>query len=264
MSSRIKLLQVNSFRGIRSLQLPFHQQGNVQNVIIFGENGTGKSSIVDALEFYFSGRIDKLSGRQDVKEKECIPYLKSDLPPSVTLELTTYAGRTTALYPEQTVSFVSSSDGMGEERYSRDQVKIKPLDQFFREAATRPFILRRAQLLNFINARPAERYAQISQLIGLGELDEIEAAWRAALNELDHEKKAAGDAHQAVLNQVERLLDSRPEAEADFISCVNDKLATFNLAPITGRDQLPQRRTELGAQAISVADLERAGHPETT
>ena len=106
------------------------------------------------------GRIDKLSGRQDVKEKECIPYLKSDLPPSVTLELTTYAGRTTALYPEQTVSFVSSSDGMGEERYSRDQVKIKPLDQFFREAATRPFILRRAQVLSFINARPAERARQ--------------------------------------------------------------------------------------------------------
>jgi len=46
----IKSLSINSLRGIKELNLSLDGKG----LIIFGENGTGKSSIVDALEFFFT------------------------------------------------------------------------------------------------------------------------------------------------------------------------------------------------------------------
>jgi len=45
----IKSLSINSLRGIKELNLSLDGKG-----LIFGENGTGKSSIVDALEFFFT------------------------------------------------------------------------------------------------------------------------------------------------------------------------------------------------------------------
>jgi len=46
---RIKSINIRAFRGIPTLDLPL----NGKSVLLKGENGTGKSSIIEALEFFF-------------------------------------------------------------------------------------------------------------------------------------------------------------------------------------------------------------------
>ena len=52
-------LEIENIRGIRN-QLKINPGGN--NVVVHGPNGTGKSGVVDALDFLFTGDISRLSG----------------------------------------------------------------------------------------------------------------------------------------------------------------------------------------------------------
>src|SRR3954451_25219241 len=54
----IETIRIQEFRGIRDLTLNL----NGQNFAACGPNGTGKSGVVDAIEFALTGNISRLSG----------------------------------------------------------------------------------------------------------------------------------------------------------------------------------------------------------
>ena len=56
---KVKTLHIEEFRGIRTLDLKL----NAKNFGIFGPNGTGKSGVVDAIEFCITGDVTRLSGQ---------------------------------------------------------------------------------------------------------------------------------------------------------------------------------------------------------
>lgn len=55
---KINKLVVNELRGIREFEINPHSK----NVLIQGENGTGKSGVIDAIDFLFTGSISRISG----------------------------------------------------------------------------------------------------------------------------------------------------------------------------------------------------------
>jgi DNA repair exonuclease SbcCD ATPase subunit len=55
---RLESITIKEFRGIRDMTLDFKGK----NFAICGPNGTGKSGIVDALEFALTGTVSRLSG----------------------------------------------------------------------------------------------------------------------------------------------------------------------------------------------------------
>ena len=59
MTERLQKVVMSAFRGVPGeLVLDL---GNSQSLVVFGENGTGKSTIADALEWYLTGEIELLS-----------------------------------------------------------------------------------------------------------------------------------------------------------------------------------------------------------
>lgn len=59
MPTKLQAIRIRDFRGIRDTELVF----NCRSTAILGANGTGKSSIVDAIDFLFSGQIRRLEGQ---------------------------------------------------------------------------------------------------------------------------------------------------------------------------------------------------------
>ncbi|MCG5440784.1 AAA family ATPase [Micromonospora foliorum] len=82
---KIQEIKIRSLRGIAEiLTVPLHEKngGPAQTTLIFGDNGAGKSSIVDAIEFLIRGQVSRrgVGGRKQRKE---LRNLFLDVPPAV-------------------------------------------------------------------------------------------------------------------------------------------------------------------------------------
>ena len=85
----IEEITIKEFRGIRDLTLVL----NKENYAVCGPNGTGKSGIVDAIEFALTGNISRLSGkgRGDLSVKKHGPHVDSrDNPEKAIVEIKVY------------------------------------------------------------------------------------------------------------------------------------------------------------------------------
>ena len=66
MGIKIKDITIKGIRGIKeSLILPL----NERSVLLYGDNGTGKSSVTDSIEWFFTNNITHLSSAEiDLKD----------------------------------------------------------------------------------------------------------------------------------------------------------------------------------------------------
>ena len=77
---KISKLYIKSFRGIpNECTLNFcGKDGNAKSVIIYGGNGSGKSSIVDAIEFNLQGRIERNSNIKNPQRPSALNFLSKE------------------------------------------------------------------------------------------------------------------------------------------------------------------------------------------
>lgn len=136
---KLKSLRARSVRGIPPdwPDLPIGDRG----MVIFGANGVGKSSIVDALEYAISAKTSLYPvRRQNVNWDAGAPHIRGGAP-DVAVEVSGSKGFF-ALFPN------NEPDGISED----DKTWIAT-------ARNASFVLRRHMLLRFITAKPNGRYA---------------------------------------------------------------------------------------------------------
>ena len=149
---KIKNIQPSSLRGVPRNwgDVPVGRRG----AIIFGGNGTGKSSIVDAVEFAITG--------------------ESSLYPDNQLGVNWGLGSSHVIDGDPQVTCTVEDDaGCRHEISSRVEVPEATRD-WIELARSSKFVLRRHMLLSFIIARPAERYQALSEFLDLSEYISIE------------------------------------------------------------------------------------------
>lgn len=235
MNLKVLRLEVKNLRGIRYADLPLESA----NLVLVGENGAGKSSFVDALEYLFTGSIERLC-RQDVKERQSLPFLGCD-------------------HKEVGVALSCQIDGVEcvfKTGYPYSEPKLtKAAQTWWKQIRARPPILRRAQILKFIEDRGADRYKQISTLIGLDEVDAILDAWRSLKNEWQRKAQE----HRQSLTRKEQeatelgILDRRRQLT---LEAVNQRLQAVDLAPVADIIEIKDRLTALQEKSTE-ADVAR-------
>ncbi len=67
MKTKIKALALKGIRGVRE---KFGLNLDGKSILIYGDNGTGKSSFTDALEWLYYDQIEHLSNEEIGKKKE--------------------------------------------------------------------------------------------------------------------------------------------------------------------------------------------------
>ncbi|HQF64043.1 MAG TPA: AAA family ATPase [Anaerolineaceae bacterium] len=242
----IKHVAISNFRGIQKVDISFDKR---RNLLIVGENGTGKSSIVDALEFFFTLGIEKLSGREDVSLPDCIPFSASNQDGCwVELRFDTIADPVRA-------TFVPST-GKGKSRRTPNS----SLEPYI--SKTHTFILHRSQLTSFIESRASDRYNHISDLIGLTGLDEVVKAWNHERSDREKEKKAAASAFQTINNSLSDFLGCPISTSDDITHAVNNYLANQGVSPITDLTEIETLHNQLAASTqnpnTALADQHRS------
>src|SRR5206468_3998130 len=71
--TKVNRIVISGFRGIcTKLDLDFQKNGQPQSIILYGANGTGKSSVTDAWEWLTTGRIQHLA--REGAEESAYPH----------------------------------------------------------------------------------------------------------------------------------------------------------------------------------------------
>src|SRR5438105_1165851 len=132
--TRLERIDVRAFRGIVDAQLPF----GGGSVVLGGGNGMGKTAFVDALEFLYTGGVSSLSGAQGISLKLHGPHIQAGVEDS----------GVTGVYRDPDMSCT---------RFLAGPIEVPvPLEEHMAQGRRLSFILRRAQLQQFIHATPAD------------------------------------------------------------------------------------------------------------
>ncbi len=136
---KLKKVIIKSFRGIPDrLEITFpNKGGKASSLIILGDNGSGKSSIVDAIEFCLQGHVSQSESLKDKNIPSVLSFYKKATP---------------------NVNVVFQNDETFERRIIEDEQgllsSLKGPNQYF---SISPFVLRRHDILRFIDTADAER-----------------------------------------------------------------------------------------------------------
>jgi predicted ATP-dependent endonuclease of OLD family len=169
MSSSLKSLTLNAFRGSAgTFKLDFEK--NKKLTIVYGENGTGKTTICDALEVLVNGEAGSLKdkGIDATRHK----YLNS-----------------AKKKPEDLlVSLETAQGAICTGRLNGKNVVVTP-----ELGRPRLAIMRRKQMLDFVEATPCDRYKAIAGFIDISTFEQSEAHLKKIVVDLRNEKSSADD-----------------------------------------------------------------------
>lgn len=163
MSERITQITLQAFRGVpESFTLCFD---GGRSCIVLGDNATGKSSIVDAIELYFRGTVEALNkeGRKGaIRHTGAPPKLKTQ----VTVATDGVLGGTV-----DTKSRIPTSIA----KIGRSEFPI----------------LRGRTLVEFVEKTKGEKYTTLAELLGFDAIDELRRDLQSARNDLQRDLEAA-------------------------------------------------------------------------
>ena len=199
MNNKLKAtnLTVKSFRGINneiSLQLN-------DITVLKGENGTGKSSFVNAIEYLFS---------------KDLMFLKNK-----TIDTTKSAVNRNATIDDVKIELKFKNKNYI--RFENSKRENKPIfndilkNTYVRNAS---FILNRKKLLKFIDGTQGDRYKAIMELCGMEKIDKIQSSLSSSHSSLKKELDNISSVYDDKLTELSTILTSKPSSSFD--ECINN------------------------------------------
>ena len=218
---KIQNISIKNFRGIKELTIPF--QG--KSWVIHGRNGSGKSGVVDALEFALAGEIGRLSGegRGDVSVKVHGPHVDfKDSPKTANVVADiSIAG------VKDTLKITRDCSTPNKSKYT--PAKGDAVDKYTSYPIGKELVLSRREILKFILSEPGKRSKEVQALLKINKIDEIRSAFQTLKNKV--ERLTASERQEFDRNK-EKLKDwlSVEEINKDTIlKVINQHRATLNL-----------------------------------
>lgn len=189
---KIKSISINGFRGIRKqIVIPLSEKSG----LFYGDNGTGKSSIADAIEWFYKDNVEHLASKEIDKSALRNFCLSEQESASVQLDLTT-----SNLGTEKTLS-------LKREKLATEFSNQSPeFQQYLDKSCKENILLRYRNLADFINGTKGDKLKYLSEIIGYGEVTKIKDALRKTFNSLKSEIKSKGFENQ-IANQQKVLLE---------------------------------------------------------
>jgi recombinational DNA repair ATPase RecF len=213
MTVAIRKIEVKAFRGLPEFKLDL----DGKSLLLRGDNGTGKSSVVQAFEFFFTGKVADLEGVVRLslaKHGPHVNYKQSDVEICVTFD-------PGAVRLKRTFSSAPSLPVSAEE-----------LNQYFRVMQKGKFILRRFEVLEFIITQPAERFRAIATMIGVDALDSIELEMKNLRDDFESRVNSTRSSITNLLREISGLAAKEVHSNDQILPALNERLLRDGLPPL--------------------------------
>jgi recombinational DNA repair ATPase RecF len=242
---KVLKIEVQDFRGIRDLTIDFKGE----NFAICGRNGTGKSGIVDALEFGLTGNVSRLSGKGtgDISLREHGPHVDSrNRPDKARVKLTVQVPNL-----EKPVTIERSVKDAQAPTISPSAPAVM---EALRQVALHPeFALSRRELIRYVLSAPGDRAREVQALLQLDAVDTVRTTLQKIANACERAinplKRARTQAHDQLL----AALQISEWSTAKVLAAVNAKRAILGLAPLAALAANTSVRDGLAATTAAMA-----------
>lgn len=223
---KVDKIQIKEFRGIRNLSLDF----NGENYAVCGPNGTGKSGVVDAIEFALTGSISRLSGEGmgNVSVKEHAPHVDSRNNPEkacVTVVL-----RIPALGDKKVTINRSVKNASSPIISPSSPEIISFLSQFNGHPE---FVLSRREIIRYVISKPGNRSEEVQALLRFNQIGELRSnllkisnAYNKEADDLKRVKIQAGE-------NMARALEITELGKEKILKSVNSRRIVLGLDQLT-------------------------------
>ncbi|WP_129723887.1 AAA family ATPase [Xylanivirga thermophila] len=216
----IKSIDIENLRGIRCNT---HLDLDSKSLIIFGENGKGKSSIIDGVEYAITKDIKHISSAcREVSLQKHAPNISANFQ-DIKVQ----------------VEFKDGSILSNREEPKKDTLAYK-----INNSVTGNInILRRSQLLNAVFAQPKERYDLLKQFLPLTEINKFENASKGAVDKLKEDLISFQTEIENHKKNIQNTLDIKnlDSVTTDNItSILTNKGKQLNLEDLKNLEEIPR------------------------
>jgi energy-coupling factor transporter ATP-binding protein EcfA2 len=247
---KLESLTIRKFRGIKDLTIPFEGK----SWVIHGRNGSGKSGVIDAIEFGLSGTIGRLTGegRGGITVKEHGPHVDSkDNPKDAEVILGL------SIEDNQTFKIVRNCSVPTKFKIEPSTENAKSLSQTGNE-----IVLSRREILKFILTEPGKRSKEVQALLKIDKLEEIRSALQTLANKVERNFDAEKQEFGRVKIKLKEWLGLEELNKEDVLIVVNKHRSILQLNTLTELSDETQlnegiKKTEVQSQFLNKTELSK-------
>lgn len=221
---RANTLHIHDFRGIRDLTLEL----GGKNFAVCGPNGTGKSGIVDALEFVLTGNISRLSGTGTggLSVKDHGPHVDSrNKPQQAFVSLKVHIA---SLNKDATIT--RNVKDAKTPTFIPDTADVRAV--FARVALHPEFALSRRELIRYVLSEPGKRAKEVQELLRLEEVEVLRSLLQKIANGAERETKLRKQIREEAGNSLLRALGIGKLSSAEVLQAANQQRGLLGLPAI--------------------------------
>lgn len=217
----MKLKQID-IKGIRGVKESISLELNGKSIVLYGDNGMGKSSISDAIEWFYTNRVDHLKGTEiDLKDALRNVTVDEDFVSEVGL---TFKGKTD----------LNTSKTLFKKRDSLEHdftVKTDEIRDYLVQSKEENLLLRYKSLNDFIDNSKGDKLKYLSDIIGFSEVTKKKEVLRKAFTSIKTEIKRQnfegliGSEKKTLIDKIKAVVSK----EKDLFKVVKAKIAPLKL-----------------------------------
>jgi len=221
---KVKSIEISGLRGIRkNINIDLDSS---KSILTYGDNGSGKSSIADAFEWFYYDKIEHLSSKEIGAEARGINALRN------TVLLDSEDAYVELNYSDSKCNcrkklFFKKSKLTSE--YSNTSQDFK---DYLTTSLKENLILRYKYLLEFIVATKDERLKKVSEIIGFAEVSKKKSIFKTAVNDLKKELRLKNYDNHINIKQAQIIeqIGQNIIDDEQYLSAARELVAPLNLS----------------------------------
>ncbi|HDP0036447.1 TPA: hypothetical protein ACJT8N_002055 [Legionella pneumophila] len=212
---KINKINLEGMRGIKNnVDLPL----NGRSILLYGDNGSGKSTIADSLEWFFYDKVNHLSseeiGRKGIDALRNI-FLNNEQKSSVEILFSNLK--------------LNNEKSIEEKNNSSNTNNSDEFQKYLNETSQENLILRYRDLLSFILGSKTDKLNALSGIIGYSKIIKVRDIFRSTSNKLSREIKSK-DFDKQINYQQQQIIEQISQnitSDKQFYQCVQSLVKTI-------------------------------------